>query len=376
MAMDALLAYGLLAVFILVFLDGALLLPGLPGELVLIIYVTIFQPSLPELFVLGAIGIAATMLSAIPLYMVGRATARNMARKKKRVFGMSPKMQERMQRLFSRPIGGVLLVFARLFLPTRAIVSIPAGIARMPFARFMIISLIGTIMFFVGYIWLIYEFQDPNSQVSQTQATLDEAYMSPAWGLVEANWIVAILGLIGFGIFLSIRASRRMARHAHETSGSIIGFVVRTGLFWGGAALLIAVWINNVAVYDFLHMVGIHPETLAVGLPGEPDTIIAAVALVALLLGMMLNSMRRAAREKNRLLRLEEEKLEFQKRLPEEGSFKAATAEPIGTSAPRRHPLVRRAQGTEPVEEATRVDAAHEETLRSKDSKQKRNTGL
>lgn len=314
-AMDFIQVAGLLAVFILLVLDGAMLLPAVPGEVVLIIAVAVWGDTIGGLIQVFLIAVAAAMVGALLIYGIGRAAARNAATKRKAVLGISPKRQEKMQQTFSKPSGQALLFVGRLFPLTRIIVSLPAGIARMPFWRFTILSTIGTAIFYGGFLWLTWEFSRQDSQIKASADGAKAAYATPAWQFIEANWIASVVFVILVGIVLSIRASHRMSQDHEETGGSLIGTAATAALFWGGIALLAGLWVDYRLVYSFLELGGIPITSWNTGIPFEPLSILIAIGVVFILFGIMLRSFRKAARASNKRLRLEHNKLEFQGRL-------------------------------------------------------------
>jgi membrane protein DedA with SNARE-associated domain len=62
---------------------------------------------------------------------------------------MGPAQIERADRWFQR-FGERIVLFGRLVPLIRAFVSLPAGVARMPFVRFSVLTLIGSIPWVVG----------------------------------------------------------------------------------------------------------------------------------------------------------------------------------------------------------------------------------
>ena len=72
-ALEFLARYGLLAVFILLVLDGALLLPVLPGEIIMIMAVTQYANDLQDLVLLVGVATAAAMVGSLMLFGVSRA---------------------------------------------------------------------------------------------------------------------------------------------------------------------------------------------------------------------------------------------------------------------------------------------------------------
>lgn len=300
-ALDFMALYGLIAVFVLLVLDGAALLPAVPGEVVLIIAVQQYAQDMTGLLTVYGIAVSAAMVGSLIVYGLGRGASGRKGKPRRKVLGMSPKKQEKLQRTFERPAGQSLVLFLRLFPLTRVLVSLPAGIARMPFKRFFALSMVGMMVFYAGFLWLTYEFRQPDSAVANTATSLQAAaYNSPAWTFIETNWIVTGALVVLVGVFLSVRASFRMARDHEETSGSMLGMVSNLVLFWGGIATLVGLWLDPELVYGLIAVGGVDVHTLSLGAPYEPFSLVAGAAVVALLLSRIVAAIRRAAKVKNR----------------------------------------------------------------------------
>lgn len=306
---------GLVAVFILLVLDSAMLLPAVPGEVVLIIAVALWGDDPLGLMLVLAIAVAAGMVGALLVYAVGAKAAGRALRKRKSVLGISPKRLDKMQRVFARPSGQFLLFLGRLFPLTRIVVSLPAGIARMPVWRYTIITLLGTTLFYSLFLWITYQFSREDSEIQASADGVRAALATPAWEYIEANWILSALVVIVVGVVLSVRASRRMAEDPEETSGSLIGLASRMALFWGGGAILVGLWVDRTLVYRALAIGGVDAGAWHVGLPFEPDSILVGVAGVAVAVAAWLQHVRVTARRRNRELRRSHDKLAFQGRL-------------------------------------------------------------
>lgn len=301
-ALEFMAVYGLLAVFILLVLDGAALLPAFPGEVVLIIAVHQYAHDLPGLALVFLVAVSAAMVGSFIVYGLGFAATGRKGKPRRKILGMSVRRQERMERVFARPIGQSLVLFLRLFPLTRVLVSIPAGLARMPVWRFFTLSLIGMTIFYGAFLWLTFKFRDSGSPVAATAANLQAAaYNSPGWTFIQANWIATGAIVVLIGVILSVRASRRMARDPEETSGSLIGTLATMVLFWGGVAVLVGLWLDPALVYEFLLIGGVDVFAHPLDVPYEPFSVVAGVAILAILLAWALHRIRRAARRKNKL---------------------------------------------------------------------------
>jgi membrane protein DedA with SNARE-associated domain len=94
-------------------------------------------------------GLLGTMVGSWLSYGVGRGGRLELFERHGAKFHMGPAQIERADRFFSR-YGEPTVLFGRMIPLVRAFVSLPAGVARMPFWRFTIFSLIGTLPWVVA----------------------------------------------------------------------------------------------------------------------------------------------------------------------------------------------------------------------------------
>jgi membrane protein DedA with SNARE-associated domain len=89
-------------------------------------------------------GLLGTMVGSWVAYAVGRGGRLELLERHGGKLHMGPAQIERADRWFQR-YGEPTVLFGRLIPLVRAFVSLPAGVARMPFVRFSVLSLIGSI---------------------------------------------------------------------------------------------------------------------------------------------------------------------------------------------------------------------------------------
>jgi membrane protein DedA with SNARE-associated domain len=94
-------------------------------------------------------GLLGTMVGSWVAYGVGRAGRLELLERHGSKVHMGPAQIQRADRWFQRH-GEMVVLVGRLVPLIRAFVSLPAGIARMPIARFSLFSLIGSIPWVVG----------------------------------------------------------------------------------------------------------------------------------------------------------------------------------------------------------------------------------
>ncbi|ODR82444.1 hypothetical protein BG842_20730 [Haladaptatus sp. W1] len=147
--------YGLLAVFVYMFLESALLLHFTPSEVVL--------PFAAALLVHGPIGFlwfvvvataGGTAGGVFAYYVFGRGGEYVLTR-----YGsflhLSADGLERGQRVFRR-WGESTVFFCRLLPVLRAVISVPAGLSEMAFRRFLLYTASGTAVFVTALTYLAY----------------------------------------------------------------------------------------------------------------------------------------------------------------------------------------------------------------------------
>jgi len=96
-----------------------------------------------------AAGLLGTIVGSWAAYAVGRGGRLELVERHGAKLHMSPAQIQRADRWFQR-YGEATVLFGRLVPLVRAFVSLPAGVARMPFVRFTVFSLIGALPWVVG----------------------------------------------------------------------------------------------------------------------------------------------------------------------------------------------------------------------------------
>jgi membrane protein DedA with SNARE-associated domain len=94
-------------------------------------------------------GLIGTMVGSWVAYAVGRGGRLELLERHGGKVHMGPAQIERAERWFDR-YGQPIVLFGRLVPLVRAFVSLPAGVARMPFWRFSLLTLIGSIPWVLG----------------------------------------------------------------------------------------------------------------------------------------------------------------------------------------------------------------------------------
>jgi len=295
LALDFIAAYGLVAIFVLLVLDGALLLPVFPGEIVLIMAVAAYADGPGDLVFLILLTTAAGLVGSLLLYGITRGGGRRLVERFPRFFMMPRRRRERLERSFQRPLGQSLVLFLRLVPFTRILVNIPAGLARMPIVRFLVLSTIGLGAYHAAFLWFTFEANRPGSAIAGQKEQLQQAYLSPAWEFVQAHTIVSGAVLLLIGIVLSARASARMFHDPHESTGSLVGSLAMMVLFWGGIVLAVATYMEPASVYGLAELGGVDLAAVEDALGVPRLYFVFAVAAVAALFGLILGRMRRTA---------------------------------------------------------------------------------
>jgi membrane protein DedA with SNARE-associated domain len=249
--------YGLLAVFVALVLDSAMILPFVPGELILALAVKQFATDPFTLGVVVLVATAGTVGGSFLLFLLAKYGGRTFVMNHPRLFLMNAERRDKLERTFRRPLGQLLVLFFRLFPFLRIIVSLPAGLARMPNVRFLILTAIGSLAFNAGLMWFLYESAQPDSELAAGIDRVNHQYVEPAfaWGL--ENLAIVAAALVVLGVLSTFRRSIRMLRNPSvPTRNTLLGTLAVTSLFWGGVLLIVGLWTDPLIVYDLIQKAG------------------------------------------------------------------------------------------------------------------------
>ncbi len=133
---------GLVGVFVLMVLESACI--PIPSEATMLFAGFNVAEGEYSLFLAVAVASAANLVGSWIAYGVGRAGRVDLIEKHGRKVGISPKHLETADRWFQRH-GDATVFFTRLLPIVRTFISLPAGVAKMPFWRFSLLTLVGCI---------------------------------------------------------------------------------------------------------------------------------------------------------------------------------------------------------------------------------------
>ena len=137
-------------------------------------------------------GLIGTMVGSWVAYAVGRGGRLELLERHGGKVHMGPAQIERAERWFDR-YGQPIVLFGRLVPLVRAFVSLPAGVARMPFWRFSLLTLIGSIPWVLG--------------LAIAGHALGRDWMSVRKGFEYVDYLLLALIVLGIG-YLIVRRRR------------------------------------------------------------------------------------------------------------------------------------------------------------------------
>lgn len=149
---------GYLGIFFLMVLEN--IFPPIPSEVILPL--AGFSAALGNLHIVGVIFVATcgAVVGCLPWYVLGRlfgsGRLKRLSARYGRLVTLSPEDINVAQAGFRRH-GEIAVLFGRLIPTVRTLISIPAGIARMPLGSFLLYSFVGsaiwtTALVLVGYV--------------------------------------------------------------------------------------------------------------------------------------------------------------------------------------------------------------------------------
>jgi membrane protein DedA with SNARE-associated domain len=134
--------YGLLIVFLTMTAESACI--PIPSEIVVPYGGFLAAQGYTELWMVITVATVANLLGSSIAYAVGRYGGRALFLKYGRYVLVSPHHLDKAEGWFDRH-GEVTVFFTRMMPGVRTFISLPAGIARMPFGKFLLYSALGSI---------------------------------------------------------------------------------------------------------------------------------------------------------------------------------------------------------------------------------------
>jgi membrane protein DedA with SNARE-associated domain len=191
---------GLVGVFVLMVLESACI--PIPSEATMLFAGFNVAEGEYSLFLAVAVASVANLVGSWIAYWVGRAGRVDLIERHGRKLGISPKHLETADRWFQRH-GDATVFFTRLLPIIRTFISLPAGVARMPFWRFSLLTLAGCIP------WML--------MLTFVGVQVGERWRQWQGYLHYVDYAVAAL-IVGTAIYLVVRWRR--GRGGDEPSGA------------------------------------------------------------------------------------------------------------------------------------------------------------
>lgn len=136
---------GYLGIALLMFLENVF--PPVPSEIIMpLAGFTVTQGKLNVVYVISA-GMVGSVIGALPWYYAGKQLGENRLKKWADKYGkwltLSGKDIDKSKQWFDKH-GGIAVFFCRLVPGVRTLISVPAGIDKMPLVPFLLYSTLGT----------------------------------------------------------------------------------------------------------------------------------------------------------------------------------------------------------------------------------------
>ncbi len=185
--------WGYLAIFLLMALESACI--PIPSEITMPFGGLLAQSGKLDFWLVGLVGAVANLVGSWAAYAVGATGGRTVALRYGRYVRLRPHDLDRAEEWFGR-YGDAAIFWSRLLPVVRTFISLPAGTARMPIARFSAYTLLGCLPWSYGLAW-------------------GGFVLGQNWELLASNVELAayvIAGLVVVGVLVWYVRRRRKAR--------------------------------------------------------------------------------------------------------------------------------------------------------------------
>lgn len=157
-------------------------------------------------------GTLGSWLGSALTYAVSRYAGRPFILKFGKYFFVSPEKLERAEQFMTRyEAGGIF--FARLLPVVRHLISIPAGIVRMPFGKFSLMTLIGSAAWCSVLAWFGKGIADRNPKLMENPEEMIQAVKHESLGIIAG---IAVLCALYF-LMLKLTASKTSPQSSEQT---------------------------------------------------------------------------------------------------------------------------------------------------------------
>jgi membrane protein DedA with SNARE-associated domain len=190
---NALESYGLLIVFVTMVAESACI--PIPSEIVVPYGGFLAAQGHTQLWMVIAVATAANLVGSSIAYAVGRYGGRVLFLRYGRYVHVTEHELDRADRWFVR-YGPATVFFTRMMPGIRTFISLPAGIAKMPWAKFLVYSLFGSIIWNTALAYLGYAAgkaagEDPWGRLQETFARYNHIFY-----IVVAAAVIALAAFI------------------------------------------------------------------------------------------------------------------------------------------------------------------------------------
>jgi membrane protein DedA with SNARE-associated domain len=214
--------HGLLIVFVTMIAESACI--PIPSEIVVPYGGFLAAQGHTQLWAVILVATLANLIGSSIAYGIGRFGGRALFLRYGRYVGVSAHHMDRADHWFER-YGPATVFFTRMMPGIRTFISLPAGIAKMPFSKFLIYSLFGSIIWNTGLAYLGYAAgkaagEDPWGRLQETFARYNHIFY-----IVVG---VVVVALIAWGVWRWRRRRNRpdgaaVTPEATGESGNAVG---------------------------------------------------------------------------------------------------------------------------------------------------------
>ncbi|HLZ25459.1 MAG TPA: DedA family protein [Ktedonobacterales bacterium] len=179
----------------------------LPSEIVMPLagYFALIHPGTFSLIGVGIAGAVGCLIGSAVAYGIGASGGRPLLLKYGKYVLISKADSDRADRWFAR-YGSPVAFFSRLLPVVRTYISLPAGIARMNFGKFLLFTLLGSLPWTFALAIVGYKFGD---QV---------AGLSTAFHGLDVVILLVIVGAVAFYVYHHVKKDRRAASQPEPLS--------------------------------------------------------------------------------------------------------------------------------------------------------------